>query len=358
MKIIHCADLHLAEQDKEYAFSVLNEIVDITNKHKADMLIFAGDTFNSFSDVEKLRSDFRKTISLLSSECRVMLLPGNHDLLGSNKRNLVHFDFGDAEVLAEEPFGLKQYKDIEILSIPHQENYNRYTEWSVPPKSLQYRIAIAHSTIADMSFAGIDEEENTSIMDSDIFSRFNVDYAAMGHIHSSRKAKSGVCLIVYPGSARVWRGSQYEAGQKKIILLEINNAIETKELILIKAGQYREYTWPLTLKGNLPDISRDTELWGEYDFINIELRGIVDDENPIKNIIKNIKNEWGSPKTRKINIIKDDVDVFPGISSHPIAKKFLEIWEKKKDLFAEEVWFKAREEGLFLIKEQLGKNID
>ena len=53
-RILHCADLHLSVPEKEYSCQSL-EIVGIANGKKADVLLFAGDTFDNFPDAEKLR---------------------------------------------------------------------------------------------------------------------------------------------------------------------------------------------------------------------------------------------------------------------------------------------------------------
>jgi len=45
----------LSVPEKEYSLSVLSEIVGIANGKKADILLFAGDTFDNFPDAEKLR---------------------------------------------------------------------------------------------------------------------------------------------------------------------------------------------------------------------------------------------------------------------------------------------------------------
>ncbi len=94
MKIIHCADLHLSSDEKDYSFSVFNEIVDIANSEKADYLLLAGDTFNSFDEIIKLKSTFEGTVHKLDVKCEVFLLAGNHEDIGRNKKKISSFEIG------------------------------------------------------------------------------------------------------------------------------------------------------------------------------------------------------------------------------------------------------------------------
>lgn len=354
IKILHCADLHLSVKEKEYGFSVLREIIEKANSSGVDYLLLCGDIFDSFMDAERLRSDFRDILFPLSN-CEVLYLQGNHEdrLKGNNQlRNL---DFGNATLLDKTPFQLIIKDGIEFFSIPHQTDYSAYTEWSVPAKVSTVRIAIAHGTVPGLTYTCPEEEEENdgSALDPDIFERYEVDYAALGHVHSGRVQRIGNVTYAYSGSARVWRLHEREMGPRQINLIEIgdNGNITSYFLTLESAGQYRRYTIPLSLEGEITGLDEITREWGGNDAIELEMTGIVEDENKVAELERNLKGKYGQG-LRSIEIKRDRVEAMAGIASQPIAKKFLELWEKKKPASEEDikVWMRARELALKEIK--------
>ena len=86
MKILHTADWHLGKKTDDLDRSeelkdVLAQIVSIAREKEVDMVIIAGDVYDSFvpsSDAENL---FYRTISELSNDgnTAVVVISGNHD---------------------------------------------------------------------------------------------------------------------------------------------------------------------------------------------------------------------------------------------------------------------------------------
>jgi len=140
--ILHCADLHLSVQEKAYSLSVLSEIAGLATRRKAALLLFAGDTFDSFGDAEALRGDFRSRVDPIAGMVTVLLLPGNHGDLQREVRKLGSFEFGEARLLDEEPFGILDLPDLDLMSIPHRKSYADYREWDLP---LKHRTAARRS---------------------------------------------------------------------------------------------------------------------------------------------------------------------------------------------------------------------
>jgi DNA repair exonuclease SbcCD nuclease subunit len=360
IKIIHTADLHLSNsENKEYSLNVLDEIIEYALEIKPDYIIFAGDTFDSFSDAEKLRHEFRKRIEKLKDISEIFMLAGNHEALRNNGGKLKSFDFGiksdNIIEFGDENFKLFKRENVEFIAIPHQPDYSDYPKWEVPVKESKIRIAIAHAIIAGFSYTGPDDEgeEKAAIMDATIFSSMDVDYAAMGHIHSRRENKNDKRIINYPGSARVWRKG--EDGARFISFVKINDSVEVKSLELKSAGEYRKYNLFISFDGEFEDMSDTISLWRENDFIDISFSGIVEDENILSENIKKFEEDFSS-QVRILNIEKN-VSVLSGIASQPIAKKYLEIWKSKepdkKDEESFLIWQKSRESGLLKIKKYL-----
>lgn len=354
MKILHCADLHIKLDEKKYCFKVLDEIIQDAIDKKVDFLLFAGDVFDSYKDLIELKNDFRNSIKKLPSKCEAFFLVGNHEYLHSETKNpkVKNNDLGleVIEYSKENPFFIINRDGIEFLMIPHNKDYNDYVKWNVPEKK-DLRICVAHAQVSGLHYEG--NEENSSLMPIEIFSKFKADYVAMGHIHSyNNQVTPNNCKLTYPGSARIWRSG--ESGERKINLINIDKGkINNEEIIIKSAGLYRYYKLPLDLDGTYKDIAKISTEWGVDDYIEIDFEGIVDDENLVAKLEKDIKAKF---KTREMNIKRDNVQAVSGISEHVIAKKFLELWGKNKVNTTDEenrLWLKARLIGLRKIKEAM-----
>lgn len=359
LKIIHCADVHLSSDEKEYSFAVLNEIVDIANSEKAHYLLLAGDTFDTFEDIVNLQNDFSVAIKRLHEECEVLLLAGNHEDHKRNKKRIASYDLGvpvDNIIDTDsKPFILIERDEMEFLAIPHQNDYKGYTEWNVPEKKAKWRIALAHASNTDLSYIGFnDEEEKASVIDSDLFVRFHVDYAALGHIHGCSEKTINKVRMAYPGSPRVWRKG--ENGPRYIILLECTDTIKSEKRIIKAAGQFREYIVNLTLDcKQTVDLKENMKEWGPNDWIFIEFRGLIEDESQVNGLIEKYNIDF-KKNVRRFDVDKNKVESCAGISTQEIAKKFLMLWESKKPaIIGDEldVWQRARDVGLRKIKEHM-----
>ena len=353
--IIHCADLHLTGgEEREYSLSVLDEILTISDHERAEYLLICGDLFDSFDDAVSLRAELLGRIESIRSQCQILFVPGNHEDLGKGNRSLSNLDLGTLRACYATPFELIPYPEVEFLCIPHQADYRDYHEWLVAPKKAAFRIALAHGLVSGIDiYAGPESEEAGPVgtIDPDLFTRFDVDYAAMGHIHSRRNERYCQTWISYPGSSRVWRRG--EAGPRGVSLVRIDQAVQVEFNPLTAAGQYRRYHLPLTPGGTVEDVETLSASWEENDWIDLYFSGIVEDENSVAELEKKLRSEHAE-RVRKIEIERTDVQPLPGIMSQPIVKKFLETWKEREPDIADErtytIWLKARQIGLEQIK--------
>lgn len=357
-RILHASDLHLSDTEKEYSLAVFSELVETAERERVDYLIFCGDLFNTFLDAEKLRGDFRRILGSRSFE--FIFLPGNHEDLQRGHGDLRKLDWGAATVLSARPWELI-YRDrggvpIEFLAIPHQAEYAGYGSWQVPAKAAKIRIALAHGVVAGMSYRGPDEEGGGAALDPDMFQRFHVDYAALGHIHGRRIQTSGSLTLAYPGSSRVWR--RHETGARGAYVLEASkDALSAPTFIpFASAGEFRYHALPLSLEGEIPDLDSLALGWGRADFVELEFTGLVEDERAVAQLADSLQARYGS-RVRRLEIEREGVSALPGIASHPVVVQFLEAWNKGRPAVDAspdtKVWLRARELALNALKRQL-----
>lgn len=86
MKILHTADWHLGKRLDRFSrleeqVLVMNEIVEIADNQKVDMVLIAGDLFDNFNPSVEATELFYKTLKRLSLNGKrpVVAISGNHD---------------------------------------------------------------------------------------------------------------------------------------------------------------------------------------------------------------------------------------------------------------------------------------
>jgi exonuclease SbcD len=348
--IVHCADLHLSVSERDYSLSVFTEILELVRRVRASHLLICGDLFDSFDDAETLRTDLREQAESIADTCTVLYVPGNHEELRRGQRSLSSLDLGRVRLCAT-PFEVIQHNGVEFLCIPHQLDYSGYHQETVPAKKEAIRIALAHGLVSGMDvYAGpvLDEEQEKAVaIDPDLFTRFEVDYAALGHIHRRLGKRNGATEMRYAGSSRVWR--QGEVEERGVNVLTLGNQLSAEFVPLRKAGQYRRYDVPLGLDGTYEGLDTLAGNWSEPDWIDLHLTGLVEDENAVAEFEQRIRQQYG-PGVRRLTVDREQVRPLPGILEEPIARTFLGLWQQQRPSEPDEetlrAYFLAREVGL------------
>ncbi|MDR2588282.1 MAG: metallophosphoesterase [Spirochaetales bacterium] len=350
MKFLLCADLHIAEEEKDYSFGVLREIFALCSAENCGALFFAGDVFNSWADMEALRAEFRGLAESLPSSCAAYFVPGNHEeLRGGPSANIGGFDFGRVRLLAQKPWQIETLcEGAELLALPFQKNYSGYRDWRVPSKKKPLRIALGHGTVPGIAYTGPDEEEPAGVLDADLFGFLDVDLAALGHLHGGAQGRAGKTLIAYPGSARVWR--EGETGPRRVLLgSDAPLPLRLEAVPLASAGEYRALPLYVSPSGSLtvPENIRPSA----QDWLKLEVSGFVEDERPVIQTLDRLKGEL-EKKCRRVTVSHENLSVLAGLSSHPLALAFLKKWEEeaKKEGRGLELMNLARLKGLAALK--------
>jgi hypothetical protein len=289
-----------------------------------------------------------------------LYLPGNHEEIRKGGGELGRLDLGAATLLATAPWSLFRRErggmPIEFFSVPHQESYSGYGNWAIPRKETRWRVALAHGLVAGLAYRGPDDEGGAAALDPDLFQRFGVDYAALGHIHGARSQTLGPVTFAYPGSSRVWRRNESGARGAWLVELPEQGPLRTAFAPLRAAGQFRQYALPLSLEGEPADIDALAKEWGKSDSILLGFTGIVEDEQAVAALADRLKTRYAD-RVRKFEIERDEVIALPGIAGQPLVRRFLEAWERRAPAAGDPAvderradWLRARDLALAALK--------
>lgn len=323
--ILIASDLHLSKNDIEYSINVLKEIVYLS-KDK-DALILLGDTFDTFEDVLNMKDFFSDVVSKLNIP--IFLLKGNHELLLSKGSKLSHIKFSDNTfVIDEDSVSFFIIKDIEIFAMPYQESID-LSKIETVEKNSKARLFIAHGIVSG-TFWQIEEGESLAVITSEIIKKLNPDISLIGHIHKKMTTFIDGFEIVYTGSSRVVRKSSSEIGKKYVLSIKHENSSIEKEWIEIKsAGEYRVYSF--LVDNNLEETIKNTALgWNKEDIIEINLGGVVEDENEIESLKNKIYEKYYK-YVREFIIKNSSVILLSDSENENIIKDFLSVIKSYED---------------------------
>lgn len=262
MKFIHTGDLHIGKVLHEMSLledqkHILQEIVQIAEREKADAVVIAGDIYDRSIPAVEAVSLLDNFLTQLSQRgIAVLLISGNHDsgerlsfmdsvlkkqhiyIAGDACRELTRVDFpGQEETVTFVllPFvkpaqvGAKNSDEAVRLILEREGLAGENTQ-----KGRRY-VLVTHFFVTD---AGKEPERSDSEspvhvggidnVEADAFSFF--DYVALGHIHKPQQI--GERAIYYAGTPLKYSFSE-TMQQKSVILTELKNGKTTVRRILL-----------------------------------------------------------------------------------------------------------------------------
>ena len=288
MKIIHCSDLHLDSKmetnlSKEKAKERKNEIlltfenmVKYAKQNDVKIIIIAGDMFDKKNVSVKAKTMVRNQI-ILNPEIDFIYLKGNHDedfILGEDEdipSNLKMFN--------DKNWTTYHYDNITITGIELKNSNNRNIYNSLILDKNEINIVVMHG----QEFEGNTNDKEELINLKELKNK-NIDYLALGHIHSYKKEKLDNRGIYCYSGCLEGRGFD-ECGDKGFVLLNIeNHKIKTEFIPIAKRNFY-------DIKINITDLSENIEIQQKIEneikniskknLVKIILTGYIDLENTI-----------------------------------------------------------------------------
>ena len=225
MKIIHTADIHLGSKmecilDKEKAKArraelcyVFRRITEYAKENGVSVILLSGDIFDSDSPSKKDKASFFRIV-MDNPNIDFLYLRGNHDIRTSYEEEIPNLKTFSSEWTSY------VYGDVKIsgIEVSHEIPSSLYSNLSLSEN--EKNIVMIHSEITE-----------ARSIDSGIsiprLAGKNIDYLALGHIHSYKEGKiDGRGKWCYSGCPE-GRGFD-ECGEKGFVLLDINERIDAK----------------------------------------------------------------------------------------------------------------------------------
>jgi len=257
MTILHTADWHLGARLVDHDRSAehqcfLDWLLTYLREHAVDLLIVAGDVFDSANPPQTALTQYYRFLAILFSttSCRVLIIGGNHDSAATLNapRELLHslritvhgsppadpaealLEFPDAVICAV-PFLRERDVRTATAGQTHDEvvaavregiraHYHQVLEAALPLAAGRAIIATGHLTAIGVTGASSERQihiGNLAAVGADCFEGF--DYTALGHIHRPQNV-GGRAHIRYSGSP-IYLSFDETANSKQVLLLTV-----------------------------------------------------------------------------------------------------------------------------------------
>jgi DNA repair exonuclease SbcCD nuclease subunit len=227
-----------ASAQRERQFAAFTTTVDLALTEKVDLLLIAGDLFDS--NVQPKRSVERvaaQLARLAQSKIRTVIVPGTHDCYD---RASIYRAY-DLKALA----GSTPNDDLVTVLAPEQPSVHItscdavvhgpvFATKRAPHSPLRdlvarpgdpqatWRIAMVHGSIA---IPGKTERDEV-VITTDEIGATGLDYLALGHWHSAQQSRAGAVTYAYSGAPEAVALDQDRAG--KVLLVELEETAGRK----------------------------------------------------------------------------------------------------------------------------------
>jgi exonuclease SbcD len=232
-RLLHMADVHLgarhqdlgdaAVQQRERQFAAFKRAIDMAIHERADVVLVAGDLFDSNSQprrtVERVAAEFGR---LAAKNIRTVILPGTHDVYDGASIYRAY----DLAAMA----GVAPTSDLLTVLTPELQEvlfpaldlvvYGRCFATKRAPASplagfsaltesrARWRVGIVHGALR---VPGRVERDEVMFTEDEIV-RSGLDYLALGHWHSARRGRAGGTAWAYSGAVEPVAVDQEGAG--------------------------------------------------------------------------------------------------------------------------------------------------
>lgn len=301
MKILHTADWHVGKtlQGRSRAGeheAVLAELADVARRETVDLVLVAGDLFDSSAPTPEAERIVFRALLALSDVAPVVAIPGNHDSDRRLSALAPLFDLarvtiragvstdpveiqtagGQTARIACVPWLSQRYivKAAHLMDEDAAESRQRYEERMaliIERLTSSFRgdsvnIVMAHLAIVGAELGGGERTAQTIFdywVNSTLFPAV-AHYVALGHLHKAQPV-TGPCPIHYPGSPLQLDFGETDMNRYALLVEASPGTPATTEPVELKSGRRLR-----TLKGKLADLKPLAGTTGD-DYLRIVL---------------------------------------------------------------------------------------
>lgn len=300
IKILHTADLHLGmrfasgrytpqlqESLSKARFETLNTLIKVANKQHSDLLVIAGDLFDS---PRVSRGDSLKAATLLKDfEGRlILILPGNHDYIQKSDDPLWPNFLNNVSqnvilLIDPKPYDLRSYDlDLTVFPAPCISRHSKtnvvgWVSESIKDKQTTLSMGIAHGSIGGLS---PDFKQDYYPMSEAELQKSGVDLWLMGHTHIRYpdEEKGTQARIFFPSTPEPDGFDCSHPGYVWSIEIDENKRVHYQS---IETGSYRFF-----------DLERQINSEDDIEKIKVEFRSMNAEKDLVKLKLKGrIQNE-------------------------------------------------------------------
>jgi len=243
LRLLHTADVHLgarhddlgeaAAAQRERQFAAFKATVDLAIAEKVDILLIAGDLFDSNTQprrsVERVAGELKR---LVGAKIRTVIIPGTHDCYD---RASIYRAY-DLKALA----GSGQDDDLVTVLTPTVQSVHITSCDAVVQATVFATKRAPHSPLRDLGVAegsagdwqigmvhgSISIPDRTDrdevVVTKEEIAGTGLDYLALGHWHSAQQGRAGTTAYAYSGAPEPVAVNQDGAG--KVLLVELDRA--------------------------------------------------------------------------------------------------------------------------------------
>jgi DNA repair exonuclease SbcCD nuclease subunit len=244
LRLVHTADVHLGELPNAWSGAAADadqrafaRVVDTALAERADVLLIAGDLFDSNRVAEPAIRFAAAQLERLA--CPVVLIPGNHDCYDGTSIYR-RFDFRaigphvhplyaeEGETVSFDGLGLTVWGKGLVEHAPANRPMAGVTPGDRAVGATgagHWRVGLAHGHFVEDA-----RELRSSLITPEEIARSGLDYLALGHVHVFRDVSQGAVRACYPGAPRISYAP--ESGSVAIVVLdpELGVGIEARQL--------------------------------------------------------------------------------------------------------------------------------
>lgn len=233
IKLLHASDLHLGapfvflgkkgQEQRQELLATLDKIVELAINESVDIVLFAGDLFDSnnpsYITIDKVVDSFGQLGHLNIPIC---LIPGSHDCYGPcSIYNLYNFREAIPNLtIFTDHINQKTFDHLDLTiygrAVLERDRPKDYLKDFVSSTKTRFHVGLIHTLFADLE----DQAKEEKVFPTNEIKNSKMNYIAIGHYHSLTNCSTDSVKAFYSGSPNMLELEQKNSGH--VILVTIH----------------------------------------------------------------------------------------------------------------------------------------